>query len=202
MARPRDEDKRQAILSTALEVFGEHGFTSTTVKDIADRAGVAPGSIYTYFQDKEDLFRATVERGWRELLDEIESLKRTPQEPAVSLRRLIDVGMNLLKKACPLLRGMLFDSRRMDLLNPYLQELYGAVDGLIQELGRRGVLEVLREGRRRLAGIKVIVLGTMLAAALAREEEFEQEFENLRSNLVEFVRRRTGPFSAAAEGWS
>ena len=65
MARPKDESMRQGILEAAFHMFGERGFGATTVKDLARSLNISPGSIYTYFAGKEDLFRCTVEEGWQ-----------------------------------------------------------------------------------------------------------------------------------------
>src|SRR5262245_20911865 len=46
-------DKEEAILNAALELFVERGFHGTTVPSVAERAGVAPGTIYHYFASKE-----------------------------------------------------------------------------------------------------------------------------------------------------
>lgn len=54
MARPRSEDKHQAILLSAIRLFAEEGLTSPTAR-IAKEAGVAVGSLFTYFPTKEDL---------------------------------------------------------------------------------------------------------------------------------------------------
>ena len=60
--RPVDkEDRRKAILAAAAEVFAKSGYQRTTVDQIAAAAGVAKGSIYLYFQSKEDLFHALFE---------------------------------------------------------------------------------------------------------------------------------------------
>jgi AcrR family transcriptional regulator len=48
-------DKREAIMTAALELFVERGFYGTVVPDIADRAGVGAGTIYRYFESKEAL---------------------------------------------------------------------------------------------------------------------------------------------------
>lgn len=47
------EDKRQAILDAALDLFNERGFHATNVPQIAERAGVAVGTIYHHFPSKE-----------------------------------------------------------------------------------------------------------------------------------------------------
>ncbi len=54
MARPRSEDKRNAILVSATEVVAEHGVSAPTAK-IAKGAGVAEGTLFTYFSSKDEL---------------------------------------------------------------------------------------------------------------------------------------------------
>ena len=63
-----DEDKsqrRDEIMAAAKEVFARKGFHDTTIADIAKRAGLAYGSIYWYFDSKDELFHAlmAVEEG-------------------------------------------------------------------------------------------------------------------------------------------
>src|SRR5258708_5538241 len=48
------------ILDAAREEFGEHGFSASSIVGITQRAGVALGTFYTYFESKEALFRALV----------------------------------------------------------------------------------------------------------------------------------------------
>jgi TetR/AcrR family transcriptional regulator, repressor of fatR-cypB operon len=48
-------DKRELIMTAALELFVERGFYGTAVPEIADRAGVGAGTIYRYFESKEAL---------------------------------------------------------------------------------------------------------------------------------------------------
>jgi AcrR family transcriptional regulator len=55
MARPRSEDKRNAILGAATRVIVAHGLSAPTAM-IAQEAGVANGSLFTYFETKADLF--------------------------------------------------------------------------------------------------------------------------------------------------
>ena len=52
---PSTSDKRTAILQAALAVFSEHGVDGVAVPEIAQRAGVATGTIYRYFASKEAL---------------------------------------------------------------------------------------------------------------------------------------------------
>ncbi|MCO4746471.1 MAG: TetR/AcrR family transcriptional regulator [Proteobacteria bacterium] len=61
-------DKRSLITEAAVEVFAEKGFHQARVSDIARRAGVADGTIYLYFKNKEDLLLSIFEEKMDELL--------------------------------------------------------------------------------------------------------------------------------------
>ncbi len=64
---PPKSDKYEAILAAALRVFLEQGFHGATVPEVAARAGVAAGTIYTYFPSKEALVN-TLYRTWKNAL--------------------------------------------------------------------------------------------------------------------------------------
>ena len=55
MARNSDGTKREAILEAAVVEIARHGYHQTTVAMIARRAGVADGTIYLYFSNKEKI---------------------------------------------------------------------------------------------------------------------------------------------------
>jgi AcrR family transcriptional regulator len=59
-----DPDKGEAILAAALDLFVERGFHGTSVPAVAERAGVAAGTIYHYFEGKEALVNALYRR-WK-----------------------------------------------------------------------------------------------------------------------------------------
>ncbi|RIW34618.1 TetR/AcrR family transcriptional regulator [Bacillus salacetis] len=48
-------NKRKAILEAAVELFAEHGYTQTSMQQIADSIGISKGSLYSFFHSKEDL---------------------------------------------------------------------------------------------------------------------------------------------------
>ncbi len=56
----RAEDRPREICTAALDVFAEKGFAAARLEEIARQAGVSKGTLYLYFKDKEDLFRAVV----------------------------------------------------------------------------------------------------------------------------------------------
>ncbi|MFW6137925.1 MAG: TetR/AcrR family transcriptional regulator [Spirochaetota bacterium] len=61
MTRAQDKQKkRKSILRAALKVFSSKGYNPAIIEDVAQEAGVAKGTVYLYFKDKEDLFYHTV----------------------------------------------------------------------------------------------------------------------------------------------
>ena len=69
MARPKSEDKRNAILAAATRVFAERGLTAAPTSEISKEAGVAEGTPFTYFKTKDDLMNALYREFKLELAD-------------------------------------------------------------------------------------------------------------------------------------
>jgi AcrR family transcriptional regulator len=59
-ATPLREERREAIMTVAREVFFEHGYSGTSMSAIAARLGGSKGTLYNYFKSKEELFEAQV----------------------------------------------------------------------------------------------------------------------------------------------
>lgn len=58
----RSERSRSQILDAALKLFSHHGYGATSVRDIAEEAGVSKGNVYHHFPDKESIFRALLDQ--------------------------------------------------------------------------------------------------------------------------------------------
>ncbi|MDX7953714.1 TetR/AcrR family transcriptional regulator [Lichenihabitans sp. Uapishka_5] len=68
----RKEARPTEIVEAAMDVFAAQGFAPTKLDDIAKRAGIAKGTLYRYFDSKEELFRAVVRHGVAANLEEVE----------------------------------------------------------------------------------------------------------------------------------
>jgi AcrR family transcriptional regulator len=83
--------KREAILSAALDEFSARGFAATRMDDVARRAGVAKGTIYLYFHDKEALFQELV----RAMLVPLVAALEAPPSGDVPIRVLLEAFVDL-----------------------------------------------------------------------------------------------------------
>jgi len=69
----RKEARPQELLASAIELFVERGFASTRLEDVARRAGVSKGTLYLYYANKEDLFKAVVRQTILPMIDDAEA---------------------------------------------------------------------------------------------------------------------------------
>ena len=111
-ARRDGEATRQRLLRAALDLFTTHGFRATTTPEIAQRAGVAEGTIYRHFSGKEHLLNETYRGSQRwalGLLKEIEDSDKALKAP----ERLTRFGRRLFEAAerDPAALRMLFHPR-------------------------------------------------------------------------------------------
>lgn len=93
--RPRDADRSQKdILDAALREFADHGLGGARMDRIAERAGVNKRLIYYYFESKESLFLAVLERAYENIRGEEQQLNLSQVDPIEAVRRLIAFTWN------------------------------------------------------------------------------------------------------------
>jgi AcrR family transcriptional regulator len=98
----RAAERRAAIVDAALEEFIARGFAATRLDDIAKRAGVAKGTIYLHFKDKESMFEELV----RTVIVPVVARLAALPPPAGSVRDLVEAfANNFLKEVVGTRRG-------------------------------------------------------------------------------------------------
>jgi AcrR family transcriptional regulator len=85
----RDE-RRQAILDKAAEVFAAKGLASVKISDLAKAAGISQGLLYRYFTSKEDVFIALLEKPVTGAIQWTQAAKDYDGSPLNQLRRLTE----------------------------------------------------------------------------------------------------------------
>lgn len=94
---PKNE-KRSRIIDAAISVFAEKGFHLARISDIADKAGVADGTIYLYFRHKEDILLVIFEEKMDELLQELSAALRGVQGAPAKIRAFARHHVDQLRK--------------------------------------------------------------------------------------------------------
>jgi len=115
--------KAEQILQGAMQELLQHGYTATSMARIAAMAGVSKETLYSYFESKEKLFAAIVERTAQQHFQEVFASEPLPANPAEQLRLLAPKSLfpeNLDPRRMNFYRLIVGESGRF----PHLAELY------------------------------------------------------------------------------
>lgn len=66
------KQKKQLIMDTALELFAENGYHSTSISKIATKASISKGLTYNYFKSKNDILNEIIDQGFNEIYDNLD----------------------------------------------------------------------------------------------------------------------------------
>jgi AcrR family transcriptional regulator len=88
----RKEARPEEITAAALELFSERGYATTRLEDVAARAGVSKGTLYLYFANKEDLFKAVLREGFISPLAEMRETVQRYEGPTFELVEMLVRG--------------------------------------------------------------------------------------------------------------
>ncbi|NCQ60883.1 MAG: TetR/AcrR family transcriptional regulator [Myxococcales bacterium] len=90
-------DKRERILEAAIRVFAQGGFYATRVSDIAREAGVADGTIYLYFENKDDVLISIFQDRIGKLIEVLREVAARDEPVDKRVRRIIELQLGLLE---------------------------------------------------------------------------------------------------------
>jgi AcrR family transcriptional regulator len=154
------QEKRQVIMQTALGLFAENGFKSTTIHMIASKAGISKGLIYNYFLNKEALLETLIHEGLDSIMENFDRNKDgilEPREMEFFLRESVHIlkqNTRFWKLFCTL----------------YLQPrvftvLEKKLDGLIQDYSQMMVAYFEAKGYKN-AVTEALMFGSLLDGAM------------------------------------
>ncbi|NNF84538.1 MAG: TetR/AcrR family transcriptional regulator [Deltaproteobacteria bacterium] len=133
--------KRERILRAAVKIFSQKGFFNSKVSEIARSAGVADGTIYLYFKNKDDLLISLFEEKMAEVVADVREQVETGDGALPRLRIFIENHMSLLVREAGLIEVLQVELRQS---NKFMKEYvpvkfleYLEVISEILELGKR-----------------------------------------------------------------
>lgn len=89
---------REQFLDAAEEIFGRKGYHETTLKEVAELAEFSVGSVYSFFENKEDLFRQIFLRRGGQFMPEIRAVLDGSGDPLEVLHRLVDFEVDWFRR--------------------------------------------------------------------------------------------------------
>jgi AcrR family transcriptional regulator len=162
-------EKRAAIIEAAMKVFAEKGYRGATSRGIAEAAGITPGTIYWYFKNKEDLFRAVIRE--RSPIPKIMAQVADPDRPPEEvIPELMDNYLRGIEEGVAVyaFRIVLSEAGHHPELTAIIREeiagrLIAGIAGYLEEQVKRGRIRPMN-----LTFLAMLVMGPLLLSGIAR----------------------------------
>jgi len=143
--KQRSVARRDAVLAAALDEFSSRGFEAARLDDVAKRAGVAKGTIYLYFRDKESLFQELIRAMLTPLVGTIEALGAADVPIKVLAEQIVELFVREVyeTRRKDVIRLMISEGRRFPKLAEFyyrevLSRIIAAVRTLLRRAAARG----------------------------------------------------------------
>jgi len=192
-------DKHHRILDAAIKVFAEQGFFRSTISQIAKEAGVADGTIYLYFKNKDDILLQFYSYKTRKIFNKFNEAVEKTEDSGEKFRNLIRCHLREFQRDRNMAVVFMAEARKGQLLDSFADELtkmYLDIVGEVVELGQA-------EGRFRkdlyLSLVKRYVLGGVEAIISTWVYSGSKyDLESMADPLVDLFLRGIGSNDTAA----
>jgi AcrR family transcriptional regulator len=194
------EYRIQSIQEAAMRVIARKGMAAATMQEIADEAGIAKGTIYLYFHDRDDLVEKTFERAITQLIERADAALASGGTFEEKLRKLVESKVQFFRENREFFR--LYASLRFPEGNPSQQRRHrrackpqyqAQMDGMaaiLREAMERGEIRTMDPARLAIfisEGIQAIVIQRITEEVSPPESE---DVELITSTLLAGLRVR------------
>ncbi len=172
---PAQLARRQRVIDAVLDLVSEGGIDDMQMRELAERSGVALGTVYRYFSSKDHVVAAAL-LSWAAQLDQRITRRPLPDAPAVErLKAVLHHGQRAFQRAPNFARLMITSASSTD---PFASESYDELGRIVGGTLARAMPEVPSEERDRV----VSVVGAVWFVAL-------NEWLNGRATVAEVYQR-------------
>jgi AcrR family transcriptional regulator len=131
--------RTQQIIDAAARIFREKGYDGATLRDIANEAGLLPGSLYYHIRSKEELLRLIVEQPIRDLHAHLEEIVTSEASPAEKLAQALAAQLRAFDLHYPYLFVHIHNVLRVDTMHPDMQKRAKRYEEFWQQILSQGV---------------------------------------------------------------
>ena len=160
----KTNDKYQRILEASVNVFADHGFHQSTVSQIAKKAGVADGTIYLYFKNKEDILVQIFNYKTKQIFERFREVVDSADNPIEKLRNLIRRHLQEFQQDRNLAVVYLAETRQ---INRVMEDQIKIMSKMYFDL----VAEILEQGQQDGNFRKALYLGLVKRHILGSVDE-------------------------------
>ena len=130
--RKKEANIRERITKNALKIFAQKGYFRATVDDIAHATGVAKGTVYLYFKDKQDLYIATIDEHFSRAIAALAAIQAKTTTPS---EKMEDIATNFIDYIKHLRTTyMLFTFENINLKGKTLKQMHTVIEPKINTM--------------------------------------------------------------------
>ena len=191
----RNKPKYQQIIEAAVKVIAENGYHASQVSKIAKAAGVADGTIYLYFRNKEDILVSVFEEKMGQFIEKIAKATSEQADSNTKLKTLIQMHFQQLEDNHHLAVVTQLELRQSNYslrlqINKVLKPYLNIIDGIIEE----GIDKKVYRDDINTALLRQMIFGTLdevVTNWVMKERKYElgTQAEQVHKFLTEALKR-------------
>ncbi len=154
-------EKYRRILEAAIKVFAEQGFFHSTISQIAKEAGVADGTIYLYFKNKDDILIQFYNYKTRNIFNRFRETVKEAENPGEKFRNLIRCHLREFQRDRNMAMVYMAEARKGRHLDKFVDELTKMYLSMVGDVVEQGQAEGTFRKDLYLSLVKRYVLGAV-----------------------------------------
>ncbi len=184
MTTEEKDNVRESIVDAACDLFGKFGYKKTTMDDVALASRKGKTAIYYYYKNKDEIFRAVIEREAKQLADVIEKAVSIHSNPVEKLKAYVIARMQALQNV-----ATFYDAMKNELLDhlSFMDQTREAYEKSELETVRKILLEGNKNGQFKIkrpeaTAITIVTLLKGLEIPFfiqTKPEDVEEKVKNL-----------------------
>ena len=183
ISRRTAKESKESILEAAIKVFSEKGYSQTTIREVAERAGISVGGVYIYFKNKEEIYLTLLKYLLDEFRDKTGESIKSIEDPAEAVKKYVAVNLNYAQK----FKGLILIEGREHGFTSCIdikKKFFKGQRRLIEEIIRKGISSGRFE-RCNVEGMARVIIGTLRGFILSLVMDSDALFSQKEcSNLI------------------
>lgn len=179
--RYKDDDKKEKITKAAIQLINEVGLAEISISKIAKEAGIAPGTVYTYFDNKDDMLRKLFLEAKKDMQQKVSNGVNILQPTEAEFKKILNNYINFFINNK---ENFLFIEQFMN--SPFVLKIYKEV----QRIGRP-LVEFLENGKKcgvfKEIDIELLFIYSFSPLMQIAKKYFNGEFEFTEQNIREII---------------
>ncbi|MFJ9462901.1 TetR/AcrR family transcriptional regulator [Viridibacillus arvi] len=186
------EEKRDRILQSAIQLFAENSYEQTTVAQVAKKAGVSFGTVFTYFENKEELYFQSVKEPLEQLVKKFLQFDTKTDDVLNEISRMIKDHLILFSQQKKYLQLIVKVNGTHEQFPEVFQLVYERTQELIRQISK-----LIENGQRRgelVEGESEYIATAYISLLFGLELSYIDELgEDLINTYTQIAKRLFGP---------